>query len=223
MSITKLPISIMLFLISSLLMFLPEWIQLWLCVDVASFGENPFLIDIMRLVTYQFIHGSPSHLLGNFMFFMPFGLYLETKIPKKDFIILYLLSGVISALVFVLAFNFSAYGAEVLKFMKLFQGIMPLLGSSGAIFGLVVLSIVTWGKEAWWKALLSIIGISYLIAPQFIMALISQLKHGGIAYWGHVGGVFGALLFSHYLCNKKPLPAVAVPSNKKVQKKLKKS
>jgi len=78
-----------------------------------------------RLITANFLHSGPTHLIMNMMGLFILGEPTESVIGKKNFIIIYLLSAlgttVLCALVNIL---FNPFGFE------------PVLGASGAVLGI---------------------------------------------------------------------------------------
>ncbi len=83
-------------------------------------------LQIWRLITFQFLHGSPGHLLSNMLGLYFLGTILEKSWGSKNFITFYLVSGVFGGLLFTIA---SAFGA--------FHG-RPLVGASGGVLALLV-------------------------------------------------------------------------------------
>src|SRR4051794_18237999 len=78
---------------------------------------------LLSLVTYQFFHADLFHLLGNMIFLWVFGDDIERALGRWQYLIFYLLSGVIGGLAFVLTDPSST---------------TELIGASGAISGIVV-------------------------------------------------------------------------------------
>lgn len=76
-------------------------------------------------LAHMFLHADAGHLWGNMFFLWVFGLVLERRIGWKRLLTIYLLSGVVAALI-------SAY-----LYIALFASWSTGLGASGAISGLV--------------------------------------------------------------------------------------
>ncbi len=77
-----------------------------------------------RLVTYQFLHGSVTHILFNMLGLYFFGPPLERQWGSKRFLYFYLLCGVVGGLAFV-------------AFSTMLGNPIPIVGASGAILGLL--------------------------------------------------------------------------------------
>jgi len=99
----------------------------------ANIMANPFspetLLDIMRST---FMHGSFGHIIGNMLFLLLFGANVERKIGVGLFLFLYLISGFTAALLHVIFFP---------------TEIIPALGASGAISGLMGLYLVLFPRS----------------------------------------------------------------------------
>jgi membrane associated rhomboid family serine protease len=77
-----------------------------------------------RLITYQFLHADPGHLLMNMLGLYFFGPPLERYWGSKRFLFFYLFCGIVAGLAFVL-------------FSSLFAAANPIIGASGAVLGLL--------------------------------------------------------------------------------------
>jgi membrane associated rhomboid family serine protease len=98
--------------------FLETWCTVW----PRAWQWN---LQLWRLVTYQFMHGSPLHILFNMLGLFFLGPTLERHWGTARFLGFYLGCGVAGGLTYILL-----AGLKVL-------GIAPLLGASGAILGLL--------------------------------------------------------------------------------------
>jgi len=81
-----------------------------------------------RLVTATFCHGGPWHLLWNMLFLWWFGRELEALHGSREFLVFYLIAGIVSSLAWALA---TMAAAPQLPAM--------MLGSSGAVMAVTVL------------------------------------------------------------------------------------
>lgn len=86
--------------------------------DAALADSLPHLPSWLTLVSYQFLHGSWDHLLGNMLFLWIFGDNVEDAMGHLRFVVFYLLGGVASGLAHALLDPSSP---------------VPLIGASGAI------------------------------------------------------------------------------------------
>jgi membrane associated rhomboid family serine protease len=144
------------------------------------------------VITSMFMHGSWAHLLGNMWYFWIFSDNVEDRLGAWRFLLLYFLSGL---------------GAVILQVVARPDSMVPMVGASGAISGVLGTYMVFFPQArvlVWWPPLFlrtlpsgSFIGLWFLI--QFLsggcQAVSMEGDVGGVAYWAHVGGfVVGWLL-----------------------------
>lgn len=136
----------------------------------AGVYSQPANFEPWRLLTTALVHGSIFHVLLNMYTLWIFGQFLENLLGRGRYLALYLLSALAGSLgVLFLADPFT-----------------PVVGASGAIFGLMGAFLVIQrrlGGNA--KQLLVLIGINLVIG--FIPGL-------NIAWQAHVGGIIGGAL-----------------------------
>tara|TARA_Y100000310_G_scaffold328431_1_gene396553 strand:+ start:2644 stop:3456 length:813 start_codon:yes stop_codon:yes gene_type:complete len=121
-----------------------------------NFALTPSLIltgkNLWTFLTSMFLHAGFFHIFANMFSLFFIGNFLEKLIGKKRFISIYLISGLIGGIFFVLS------GA-------IFSNNIPGIGASGAIFGIlgVLAILVPYSK------IYLIIGPLILILAQFII------------------------------------------------------
>jgi membrane associated rhomboid family serine protease len=141
---------------------------------------------VWQVLTYMFIHGGTWHILFNMLALFIFGTPLERRLGSSEFLLYYLITGLGAGLA-TLAVNWYTGLA-----------IIPVVGASGAIYGLL-LAYATLYPDA----RLFIFGILPLRAPVAVLlfaglALFSQLTGTGrgVAHLTHLAGlIFGYLYF----------------------------
>jgi membrane associated rhomboid family serine protease len=141
---------------------------------------------VWQFVTYMFAHGGISHLLFNMLALFIFGSQVERRIGSREFLLYYLLTGVLAG-----AFSFVVY---------LFSGALGvrLLGASGAIFA-VQLAYAAFYPDS----VVYIWGILPLRAPVMVLGftaleLFSSVFgfQDGVAHLTHLAGfAFGWFYF----------------------------
>lgn len=91
-----------------------------------TFGLTPARItggeNLWGFITHMFLHGGVIHLLGNMFFFWIFARAIEDTVGRRNFLVSYLLLGLLAGLVFFL-FNLESR--------------LPAVGASGAISGVM--------------------------------------------------------------------------------------
>jgi membrane associated rhomboid family serine protease len=178
-----------LFLIGiNILVFLAQWV-------FADRGITLFLAMIpaaimngwaWQFLTYMFAHGGVSHLLFNMLALFIFGVQVERHMGSREFVLYYLLTGVLAGIFSFAVYWFTgAYGVR-------------LLGASGAIFA-VQLAYATFLPDA----VVYIWGILPLRAPVMVLGftaleLVFSFTgfQSGVAHLTHLAGfAFGWLYF----------------------------
>jgi len=150
-----------------------------------------------NLISYQYLHGSFMHILGNMLFLWVFGDNVEDKMGKLRFLIFYTICGVVAALFQVMVYPNSQ---------------IPLIGASGAISGVLgayavlfpraqIITLVFFFFFIDIVAVPALVWIAVWFAFQFTSALFSvnHLSMGGVAWFAHLGGfVTGVILVNFF-------------------------
>jgi membrane associated rhomboid family serine protease len=170
-------------------------------------------LNLRSLITYQFAHGGVSHLVGNMIFFLFFACVLEQVIGGVALLAIYLLSGLMGALIYILMSDASA---------------IPLIGASGAVSGIMGLFVfLFWRKNIRYLYFLFIPKrgfFGFIFLPAWVVLFVWGIHDlagylgtpnylGGIAYSAHLGGELCGFLFGlcFYLLRKwRGLPMLPV-------------
>lgn len=164
--------------------------------NVRVFGLSPDRSDInLNWITYQFMHASVFHLLGNMFMLIIFGGALELLIGSAWIIIIYLAGGL-----------FAAFGFIFLNSMSM----TPMVGASGALTAIMSFYLVTEKKKnlQFFYFISPIQGYfgnifmsKWLLLPLIFFPDISAYLStptemgSGIAYAAHIfGAAFGFIL-----------------------------
>ncbi|MEM9058753.1 MAG: rhomboid family intramembrane serine protease, partial [Pseudomonadota bacterium] len=143
----------------------------------------------LTVFTSIFMHGSWMHIIGNMWFMWIFGNNVEDAMGPVRFAVFYLLCGV------------AAVAAQVISDSG---SLVPMVGASGAIGGVMGAYIVLYPRVHVHMLLIlgffvttivvpAILMLGYWIVLQFIGVLSGG--GGGVAFWAHIGGfVAGAAL-----------------------------
>lgn len=138
-----------------------------------------------QFFTYMFVHADFYHLLFNMLGIFFFGMAVERSIGSKEFLLLYLVSGVFCG---VISFFFYWVSGGYLVF---------LLGASGAIYSLLLAYAVVFPSSK-----IYIWGILPVPAPILVAAYAgieigSQLlsRKGNVAHMTHLAGFAVAWLY----------------------------
>lgn len=151
---------------------------------------------VWQFVTYMFLHGDVMHLFLNMFGLLIFGVTIENTIGRKRYSLLFFVSGLGSALVFLLLTATFTPSTEL-------SGVFntSLLGASGAIFGIMAAYGLLYPKN--WIIMFPGIPMPAIVAVGFFAAL--EIFYGltglepGIANWGHLGGLLvGAAMITYW-------------------------
>ena len=152
------------------------------------------------LITSMFMHGGFMHLIGNMLYMWIFADNIEDEIGKVKFIIFYILSGIAAALTQV--------------FLNT-ESMIPMVGASGAIGGVLgayivnhprakVLVLIPLGFFSQIVKIPAIFVLGIWFILQFVNSAFTSSAGGGVAYGAHIGGfVFGAVAILFFNRNVK--------------------
>lgn len=138
------------------------------------------------LITYQFLHGGPLHLVSNMLFLWVFGDNVEDAMGHLTFLAFYLLCGVAGGLAHAFFMPSSPF---------------PLVGASGAIAGVIAAYLMLHPRVRVWVLAFRFLPLrvpaalvlGFWVATQFAMILLAPGDN--VAWWAHIGGLTaGAVL-----------------------------
>ncbi|MBK9733851.1 MAG: rhomboid family intramembrane serine protease [Saprospiraceae bacterium] len=137
----------------------------------------------VQIVSHMFMHLNFEHLFFNMFGLYMFGPWVESSLGPKRFLILYLVCG------------FVASAAQ------LFISPVPILGASGAIYGVTV-AFATMFPNVQLMLLFPPIPIKakYMAVVFLVLGIFSGLTgfQPGIAHFAHVGGAICGFLMIRY-------------------------
>ena len=161
--------------------FTGQWI-------VQMFGFTParVLTRPWGAVTYMFLHGGFLHLAVNMLMLFIFGAAVEERLGSRVFIRYYLVSGLGGAMLSLLL------GPAV--------GVAhnPIVGASGAIFGVALAFAYFWPDAPVYVFPLPVpVKVKWLVAFLAVMNLVSTINASqrGVATLAHLGGFMAGYLF----------------------------
>ncbi len=169
---------------------------------ICAYGLKPSQIvagaGYVTFLTSMFLHGSFFHIGGNMLYLWIFGDNIEDRTGHLGYIIFYMASGVAASLAHILS--------DV-------SSLVPAVGASGAISGVLgayivrfpharVRAIVFIGRFGQLIRLPAYILIGFWFVLQLLYTLIGVST--GIAYYAHIGGFVAGLLFAFAIPKKKP-------------------
>lgn len=129
--------------------------------------------------THSFLHAGLSHLVGNMLALLALARMLEGRLGRAGFLGLWMLSVLAGALVFGL----------------LGPASQPMVGTSGALFGLAGLLVVREAetrRAKGWPAMLGLI-LAWLAALAALNLVTWWMQAGVLAWQAHLGGLIAGL------------------------------
>lgn len=132
--------------------------------------------EYYRLITGAFLHGGFWHFLLNMYFLYAIGSQMESYLGKLKYLIIYLFSALVGSL-----------------FSIIFNGVIPSVGASGALFGLLG-SMLYFGYH--YRVYLGQVIKSQIIPIIVINFIIGFMSNGQIDNYAHIGGLVGGALIT---------------------------
>lgn len=157
----------------------------------------------LTLLTSMFMHSGILHLFGNMLYLWIFGDNVEHRFGHVRFLIFYLVSGLIAS------FAQIAVGPDT---------VIPNLGASGAIFGVLGAYMVLFPRNRvnvivfYFVVSLpavAVIGVwvVFQIFNTFGSLYATSPSAGGVAYMAHLGGIVAGVvmgLFARFMMKQEP-------------------
>lgn len=134
---------------------------------------------IWQLATYMFLHLGLMHLVINMLMLWFFGPAIESAWGRKQFLFYYFFTGI---------------GAALLSYITSPNSSIPIVGASGAIFGILVAYAMMFPNTVILLFFFFPMRIRHAVLVLAGINLLGALSspQGGIAYFAHLGGaLFG--------------------------------
>jgi membrane associated rhomboid family serine protease len=178
----------------------PDWVLLYPYMEVPRLILDGEGLGALSVLTSGFLHADWWHLGGNMFILWFFGRKVEDATGSFRFALLYLFCLYTSALLSVIS-----RGA----FSSTAEGMIPGLGASGAIFGIMAAYLFLYSDQ---RILTLILPIPwpfwiptwiYIVRELLLNALVGQLVQEGalvvrVNVFAHLGGAAGGLLFIYF-------------------------
>ena len=161
---------------------IPGFVSNYFTVPPRGAGFNIFSLQFFRLFSHALGHASWSHLIGNFTFILLIGPILEEKYGSGLLLLMMFITATVTGILNVLFFP------------------NGLLGASGIVFMLILLSSVTNYKTR--KVPLTFILIVLLYVGQEVYRAIFD-PNNNISEFAHIMGGFCGGFFGFFFRGKK--------------------
>ncbi len=154
---------------------------------------------LVTLLTSTFLHAGWLHLMANLLYLAVFGLPVERRVGAVRFACLYLVSGLIGSLAYLVA----QPASEV-----------PAVGASGAIAGVIAAHLVLY-PGATLGSLAPVLFLHVVestptlllllvwVATQLFSGVASLTSSTSIAWWAHLGGFASGLALTPALRKRR--------------------
>ncbi len=139
-----------------------------------------------NFLSSMFMHGSIMHIFGNMMFLFVFGDNLEDLLGHVRYLFFYLLCG---------------FGAAAAQIVMDTSSIIPMLGASGAISGVLGGYLLLFPRNQvraivfnFLTTIPAYVALGIWIVYQLVLGFLTPAGTGGVAYAAHIGGFAAGLL-----------------------------
>jgi membrane associated rhomboid family serine protease len=142
---------------------------------------------IWQFLSYMFVHVGFMHILFNMLFLWWFGCDIERSFGKKHFLRFYLLCGL---------------GGGLFAFLLSMGSPVPVIGASGAIFGIFLAYAILYPNRRIYLWFLFPVKAKWLVLAAALIEISSVImtRQTGVSHSAHVGGIITALIwFGYYL------------------------
>ena len=153
------------------------------------FGLVPNMIwsqlKIWQLFTYLFIHGGFFHIFINLFVLWMFGKDLEQEWGKKDFLVFYFVCGI---------------GAGFITVLLGLNSFVPIVGASGAIYGLLVAYGFTYPNRLVYLYGLFPLKVKHMVIGLGVIAFFASLSasRSNVSHITHLSGMIIGLIFMYF-------------------------
>jgi membrane associated rhomboid family serine protease len=130
---------------------------------------------IWQFVTYMFLHGSFMHLFFNMFGLWMFGAEIERYWGTKEFLKYYFLTGI---------------GAGIFSTIFSWNSIIPTIGASGAIYGILVAFAMVFPEKYIFIYFILPVKAKYVVAGYMVLTFIGTISqtNDDVAHIAHLGG-----------------------------------
>jgi membrane associated rhomboid family serine protease len=152
----------------------------------SEFGLVPVAVTqkyyLWQLVTYIFLHGGFFHILFNMFALYMFGSELEQLWGTREFTKFFFICGIGAALTSVIASPYS---------------FVPIIGASGAIFGLLLAYGVLFPNRIIYLYMVIPIQAKWFVVIMGAITFLSSMSAtgSGVAYVAHLGGMLFGFIY----------------------------
>lgn len=136
---------------------------------------------IWQAASYMFLHGGLFHLLFNMLMLWMFGRIIEAELGKKEFIKYFFITGI---------------GAAFFSVLFSYNSRVPIIGASGAIYGLLMAFALLYPKATVYLYFVFPVTARQMVLMFVVLEFVASFnRHSGIANFAHLGGMLTGYLY----------------------------
>lgn len=160
-------------------------------VSVMPFALVPQQLSTWSLLTSCFLHVSATHLAGNILWLLVFGVMVEQAVRRYEYLLV-LICGAIAA---------SLVQAVVVLVSQPDRASSPIMGASGivaAVIGVFAVRYFAVDVRIGRVSIPALWVIALWLIPQLVGAVrtLAEGRMGNVGYWGHLGGFITGLVLA---------------------------
>ncbi|GHV16400.1 rhomboid family intramembrane serine protease [Fibrobacterales bacterium] len=183
-SFKQLPKVMQVILLLNAAIYLLSWVSDFRYFELVYGSLRPsHYTELWRFLSYAFIHINFMHILFNMLMFWMFSVEVVETLGEGNFTALYLVSGVFAG---VFSVPFYLFG---------FMGDSPIIGASGALFGVMVAYSFLFPERVILMFFIIPMKIKHAIWIFIAIDLFMSNSGDNIAHFTHLGGVLSGFLF----------------------------
>lgn len=164
-------------------------------------GPTPIYLT---LLSAMFMHASWMHIIGNMLYLWIFGDNIEDRIGSAKFLLFYLICGL---------------AASVAHIMVGTDSVIPSLGASGAIAGVLGAYLVLFprrrvqvlvARQIVHMPAFAVLGL-WILLQVFSQISVAGAEEGGVAYMAHIGGFVAGVALIFFFGGRRARPRDVLP------------
>ncbi len=105
-----------------------------------STGRGFLMLEVWRLIGFQFLHANLSHLFMNMIGLFFFGPIVESRLGRRKYLAFYLMCGIAGALMYLILNGLGQIDGLRLPGVLINDRFTPLIGASAGVFGVLMAS-----------------------------------------------------------------------------------
>ncbi|HOI25908.1 MAG TPA: rhomboid family intramembrane serine protease [Paludibacteraceae bacterium] len=160
--------------------------NVWTTILMLPSKFSLLIIRPWSIITYMFLHLNFIHLLFNILTFYWFGNLFMQYYSQKELVGLYITSGILGGVLYMLAYSIFPYFADKYG---------DLTGASAAVMGIIVAVAVTAPDRLIRLMFIGDVKLKWIAIVGIIISLLNVASENAGGNISHIGGALGGYLF----------------------------